>query len=101
MAISTTKSASQEVTILLGDTFDFSCVDEFRRAYEQVDHADCKRFVIDFRNTQYMDSSALGMLINMEKFWREHEASICIINANQQLKKIFSISRFDKKFNIE
>jgi anti-anti-sigma regulatory factor len=48
-----------------------------------------------------MDSSALGMLINMQKYWEGRCSQYRIINANQQLKKIFAISRFDKKFTIE
>ena len=101
MAIRTTKTAPQEFTILLGDTFDFNCVEDFRRAYEDVDQAECKSFIVDFRNTHYMDSSALGMLINMDRFWQDRGASIRIVNPNQQLRKIFTISRFDKKFDIE
>jgi anti-anti-sigma factor len=48
-----------------------------------------------------MDSSALGMLINMKKYWQDRDSNIRIINSSPQVKKIFAISRFDKKFTIE
>ncbi len=101
MTISISKSAANEYIILLGPSFDFNNVSEFRSAYEKVDTAAAVNFVIDFRNTNYMDSSALGMLINMKKYWEDKKSIIRIINTSAQVKKIFSISRFDKKFIIE
>ena len=86
---------------MLGDTFDFNCVEEFRRAYESADNGTARDFIVDFRNTNYMDSSALGMLINMDKFWQDRGTTIRLVNPNPQVKKIFTISRFDKKFVIE
>ncbi|NIB43285.1 STAS domain-containing protein [Pseudomaricurvus alkylphenolicus] len=101
MTITTSTSADGSVEISLAETFDFNCVEDFRKAYESVAEESVKAFVIDFRSTHYMDSSALGMLINMQKYWEGRCSQYRIINANQQLKKIFAISRFDKKFTIE
>lgn len=103
MAIITQATSDDEVTITLDETFDFNCVQDFRAAYEGVEMEEGveRQFVIDLRRTHYMDSSALGMLINMQKYWKTNCHSIRIINSNPQIKKIFAISRFDKKFNIE
>ena len=104
MAIDVQSTGGDEVTITLGETFDFSCVEEFRRAYESVESklgVQTPTFVIDLRLTHYMDSSALGMLINMNKYWQDRAGPMRIINTNPQIKKIFTISRFDKKFEIE
>jgi anti-anti-sigma factor len=57
--------------------------------------------IIDLRETDYMDSSALGMLLNMKKTLGESVSSITISNCRPQLKKILQISRFDKKFDID
>ena len=48
-----------------------------------------------------MDSSALGMLLNMQKCWPPHVSSFQIINSRPQIQKVLKISRFDKKFEIE
>lgn len=101
MAITTKTLAEGQYEISLDETFDFNCVEEFRKAYESISSSKPKKFIIDFRSTHYMDSSALGMLINMQKFWEGTCGDIRIINANPQVKKIFAISRFDKKFTIE
>ncbi len=101
MSITIKSLTDGQYEISLDETFDFNCVEEFRKAYESVDLSKAKKFIIDFRSTHYMDSSALGMLINMQKFWQGNCSDIRIINTNPQVKKIFAISRFDKKFTIE
>lgn len=101
MAITSSPISDSETKISLGETFDFNSVDEFRHCYESIDNNKINRFTIDFRKTHFLDSSALGMLINMHKYLDGSNASIRIINANDQVKKLFKISRFDKKFDIE
>lgn len=102
MAIAvSTNTANSEVTISMDKNFDFNCVDEFRSSYEGITSDNVVNFIIDMRRTHYMDSSALGMLINMHKYWSDKGSKIRIINSSDQIRKIFTISRFDKKFQID
>jgi len=101
MTITTSKSADNELSINLGERFDFGSVDQFRKCYEELKQQNPKRLKVDFKNTRYMDSSALGMLINAKSHLGGNDIKITLANANQQIKKIFSISRFDTKFDIE
>ena len=87
--------------ILLDDVFDFKRVEEFRGAYESVELNGCKEVSIDFSSTRYMDSSALGMLLNIKKYFKPTNAQVKIVSANEQIRKILSISRFDQRFIIE
>ena len=100
MTISVSNSEDR-VSIILAERFDFSSVEQFRKAYESLADLTKKTVAIDFRNTQYIDSSALGMLINAKSFFNSREVKPVIINANDKIKKIFSISRFDVKFEIQ
>ena len=86
------------VTIKLDGKFDFDSVQPFRDAYSS--HNDCRSFVIDFRDTDYMDSSGLGMLINMRRDLGEEQSSIKLVNCRPQIKKVLLISRFEKYFEI-
>ena len=90
-------SDDSEITISIVGRFDFELVQEFRAAY--TDKKDVI-YTIDMRATEHMDSSALGMLLNMRKTLGDM-TKISIINCRPQIKKILTISRFDKKFNIE
>lgn len=87
-------------TIQINGKFDFNLVQEFRAAYIDIGN-DKPKVVVDLRDTEYMDSSALGMLLNMQKNLGPKASSIAISNCRPQIKKILQISRFDKKFDID
>ncbi|MEZ5505222.1 MAG: STAS domain-containing protein [Gammaproteobacteria bacterium] len=90
-------SDGKNLTISISGRFDFEIVQEFRNSY--AEHKNLN-YIIDMRATEHMDSSALGMLLNMRKTLGDN-AKIAIINCRPQIKKILTISRFDKKFNLE
>ena len=100
MSISVQNRQDGDPVIALGERFDFGAVDQFRNSYESLKGIKRKNLIIDFKSTRYMDSSALGMLINARTYFVDSDVKIKIINANDQIKKIFSISRFDTKFDI-
>lgn len=95
------KSGDSDYKIVLAEKFDFSSVDKFRKCYEGIDSKIRKRIIVDFRLTKYMDSSALGMLLNFKKYFDGQSVDIRLINTSKQIHKILSISGFDRKFVIE
>ncbi len=94
------KMAQDGKTLTIGvrGRFDFSVVNEFRSAYET--RAKGLSYVIDMRQAEHIDSSALGMLLNMRGFLGGDTAKIEIVNCPPGIRKILEISRFDKKFKI-
>ena len=86
--------------IKIGERFDFSLVTEFRNSYEDL-APQVKQIKIDLSATQYMDSSALGMLLNMQKVLAERQLTYRIVNTRPQIARILQISRFNKKFDIQ
>ena len=93
------QNQGQTLIIDVGTKFDFSKVEDFRNAYDKIDD-DVAHIAVDLSQTEYMDSSALGMLLNMQKSLANKELSYSIENARPQVAKILKISRFDKKFDI-
>ena len=89
---------AKHVTITVEGAFGFSLVQDFRRCYS--DRKDY-RFTIDLGKVDYIDSAGLGMLLNMHNYLEQDDGMIRIINTLPQVRKILSISRFDKKFTIE
>lgn len=94
------QNQGQTLIIDVGTKFDFSKVEDFRNAYDKLDD-DVAHIAVDLSQTEYMDSSALGMLLNMQKSLANKELSYSIENARPQVAKILKISRFDKKFDIK
>lgn len=91
-------SATKQITILIEGAFGFSLVQEFRRCYSDRQEF---RFTIDLRKVDYIDSAGLGMLLNMHNYLGQDDGMIKITNTLPQVRKILTISRFDKKFAIE
>lgn len=89
-------SNNSELTVSITGTFDFSCVQDFRASYSG--EKQYKKYTVDMAKVDHIDSSALGMLLNMKKTVGDG-VSISIVNCKPNIKKIFVISRFDKKFD--
>ena len=94
-----TSSEGTTFSIHVKGKFDFNLVQDFRLAYANIG-SEVETVIVDLRETEYMDSSALGMLLNMQKLLSDKVEVFKIANCRPQIKKILQISRFDKKFEI-
>ena len=59
-----------------------------------------RRFVIDFTNTGYIDSSGLGALVTMSKQAREQGGEVRIAGLNDDLRALFELTKLDTLFTI-
>ena len=89
----------KQLIIAIQGKFDFSLVQEFRQTYSHIGDSQ-PTVIIDLRETEYLDSSALGMLLNMRKSLGSSVKGIQLINAKPDVRRILDISRFDKMFTI-
>lgn len=97
--LSTTSTDGRELTISIQGRFDFSAHQEFRESYEK--RADePEEYCVDMKQTTYLDSSALGMLLLLRDHAGGDNASIKIVNCNADVKKILTISNFEQLFTI-
>ena len=99
MAISTEAHSDGSMTIRVTGRFDFSAHQEFREAYEAFEPApDTIR--VDLGSTDYLDSSALGMLLLLRDFAGGDQAKVELVNCSADVRKILSISNFEQLFAI-
>ena len=96
----TTSKAGDVLTIKIAGRFDFSSHQEFRDAYEGRDGT-VGAYRIDMGETTYLDSSALGMLLLLRDFAGGDNADISILNCNNDVRKILTISNFEQLFRIQ
>lgn len=87
------------VTINVSEYFDYQTVRDFQNTYlsQSEEQAD---YIVDLRQTKYIDSCALGMLLNLDKTVRRRSRNMKIVNCNEHVRKIFTIVNFDKKLSI-
>ena len=92
-------SENRELSIRVSGRFDFSVHQDFRKATEQVVDT-VNSIVIDLARTDYLDSSALGMLLVLRDKVGENKKAITIIKAKPEVKNILKIANFDKLFTL-
>lgn len=85
--------------IRVAGRFDFSAHKEFRDATNQV-VAGIKKIEVDLSGTDYLDSSALGMLLLLRDKVSGDRNAISIKGARAEVKKILEIANFDKLFTL-
>ena len=87
------------VVISVAGKFDFSVQREFRDAYKA--HADGKnRFRVDLSRTDYLDSSALGMLLLLREHVGGDADRVFITGALPDVDKILRIANFQQLFRL-
>ena len=88
----------QELTISIVGRFDNAVQTEFKDSYQNVTVA---RYIVDFTDTDFIDSSALGMLMMMREHLGGEAADITLKNCSQDIKVILSVSNFQNLFTID
>ncbi|HEC28741.1 MAG TPA: anti-sigma factor antagonist [Gammaproteobacteria bacterium] len=99
MGIQVSKSEdSNLVTISVNGRFDFSLHKAFREAYKNEPAT--TPFVVNMSGADYMDSSALGMLLMLREHLDSNVASVRIEGCQPAIRQILEISKFEKLFEI-
>lgn len=93
-------SGSNTLTINISGRFDFGVNQDFRKATEEV-NSTVKAIVVNMARVDYLDSSALGMLLVLRDKVGESKAAVSIKNSKPDVKKILEIANFDKLFTVE
>lgn len=57
--------------------------------------------IIDFADTGYVDSAGLGVLVSLSKRVREVNASLRLVNLNEDLRTLFELTRLDTLFDLD
>ena len=59
-----------------------------------------RKFVVNFSDTSYIDSSGLGVLVSLSKKIREQEGVLRLSNLNEDLRTLFELTKLDTLFEI-
>ncbi len=59
-----------------------------------------RKFVVDFDQTGYIDSSGLGVLVSLSKKIREQGGELRLSGLNEDLRTLFELTKLDTLFKI-
>ncbi|MBW7901436.1 MAG: STAS domain-containing protein [Rhodocyclaceae bacterium] len=89
------------VDLRLSGRFDFNAHREFRNAYEPaIADAQVRALNVDMGGVDYLDSSALGMLLMLRDKAGAANKAVALINVHGQVKQVLEIVNFGKIFRI-
>jgi HptB-dependent secretion and biofilm anti anti-sigma factor len=87
------------LTIFVQGRFDFGVNREFRDAYKSK--SGIKLFRVDLSQTDYLDSSALGMLLLLKEYADASHGKVVLAHPQGNIRKILDIANFSRLFSIE
>lgn len=87
------------LTINIKGNFDFNLHKEFRDAYSEL-QAPVKECIVDLAGAEYMDSSALGMLLILKDHASSVGAEVKLANCRADIRGILAVANFDEMFEI-
>lgn len=100
MEIRHTKNGNEAVIFLSG-RFDFNVHREFKESYVALlGDATIHKLVVDLAAVDYLDSSALGMMLMLRERVQGAGKTIALRNPNETVIKILDIANFQKLFPI-
>ncbi|MFC1336569.1 MAG: STAS domain-containing protein [gamma proteobacterium symbiont of Clathrolucina costata] len=101
MSISSELSSDEKnVTIVVSGRFDFSTHQAFMQAYKAFPRGE-KNYVVDLTNTEYLDSSAMGMLLQLREHSAKDTDGVILKNGNEAVQDVLRIANFGKLFVIQ
>ncbi len=86
-------------TLRLPSRFDYSYHRQFGEMYApMVESAICKEIILDFTQVEYLDSSALGMMVLLQKKFSTNNRKIKIKGARGATEEILKMANMQKIF---
>jgi anti-anti-sigma factor len=101
MAITSKVTEDNSAILQISGRFDINDFENFSDISKNLINKGVKKYVVDLAETEYLDSSALGMLLLLRERVGGDDADITIVNASSEVKKILTISNFQRLFKLE
>ena len=93
---------SEVLVLNIPQRFDFSFHKDFTSEYQKMlSDNRCKKIILDFNRTEYLDSSALGMMVLLNKKAKAVNKEVTVKGAKDNTYDILTIANFNKLFAFE
>lgn len=100
MQTNVTNAGGRSVIRLQG-RFDFNAHRDFREAIDaSLADASSREVMVDLADVDYLDSSALGMLLMLRDKAKTSGKTVCLANAKGSVRQVLDIANFGKLFPI-
>jgi anti-anti-sigma factor len=95
-------TANNRAVLRLRGRFDFNAHRDFREAIDNaLAQADAKEVQVDLGSVDYLDSSALGMLLMLRDRCKSANKTVSLANCRGAVKQVLDIANFSRLFQME
>ena len=95
------EQTNQGLTVLLPKEIDHHTADGIRQEVDRrIVQDGVSAIIFDFRNTTFMDSSGIGLLMGRYKMVSYVGGSICVTGANEKIRKLLCLANAQKYVHI-
>lgn len=96
-----TSTENNKATIAMSGRFDFSSHRQFRDTLEQIMQIpEIREIEVDLGAVDYLDSSALGMLLLMREKISGTNKALALTNCRGVVQQVLEVANFSKLFTI-
>jgi anti-sigma B factor antagonist len=100
MGLSDTKSANGVMIVRVEGQLVVGNRNELKEHLQRLLEKGERRFLIDFAQTGYIDSSGLGALVALARKVREEGGDLRLSGLNEDLRSLFELTKLDTLFAI-
>ena len=100
LEIDTQKTSDQIALVHLKGEIDLHTCSLLRDTLRELIEQGCYRIVINLAEVPYLDSAALGVLVDAVRRVREHEGGISLVSTTPFVRRAFEITRLVKIFQL-
>jgi anti-anti-sigma factor len=95
------RTENDAAVIRLMGRFDFNGHREFKQCYETAfQEPSVRRIEVDLKGVEYLDSSALGMLLLLKEHADQRDLSVSLANCTGMVKEILDVANFGVMFSM-
>ncbi|SHG31864.1 STAS domain-containing protein [Ornithinibacillus halophilus] len=94
------KEENEKVVINVSGEIDVFTAPQLKEKIIPLVSAENAEVIVDFKDVNYMDSTGLGVLINAYKATKVNNSHIKIINLQDRVYRIFTITGLDEVMDI-
>lgn len=101
MATVNNRIENSKAKLIINGRFDFSTHRDFREKYEAILGAPgVRELAVDLHEVNYIDSSALGMLLLLREKAAAKQIDMKLVNTQGSVRQVLEVANFGRLFNI-
>lgn len=88
-------------TIVISEDFIVEAASNFRDDTKAMIESGIYNFILDFSKCKFIDSTGLGVIVGVYKKCIENNGSVKLKNLNEEVLRVFKLTRLDRVFDIK